>query len=282
MRRFPLSLTIVLILGMFFLSMIVNDEKALPLQVPIDPCAEKQRAFIGGEVITYELFYNWNFVWVSAGLVTFTVEETPDHFHVMVRGKTHDSYEWFYKVKDRYDTWIDKKTLLPVLYIRETDEGGFKVYERVEFDQQRGKATSVKGQNKATATPQIVPLSGCMHDIVSIIYTARSLDYSTMKSGEKIPIQVYLDREIYPLKMAFKGKDSRVKVKAQGIFKTIKLSPEVVSGTVFDANTQLNIWATDDGNKMPVLIESPISVGSIKAVLKSYKGLQYPMTSKNN
>ena len=42
----------------------------------------------------------------------------------------------------------------------------------------------------------------------------------------------------------------------------------------------MNIWVTNDGNKLPVLIESPLSVGSAKAVLKSYKGLRHHLPRK--
>ena len=42
----------------------------------------------------------------------------------------------------------------------------------------------------------------------------------------------------------------------------------------------MNVWVTDDENKIPLLIESPVSVGSVKAVLKEYNGLRYDMTAK--
>ena len=41
------------------------------------------------------------------------------------------------------------------------------------------------------------------------------------------------------------------------------------------------VYVSDDKNRIPLLIESPVSVGSVKAVLKNYKGLKYNMTAKN-
>ena len=63
-------------------------------------------------------------------------------------------------------------------------------------------------------------------------------------------------------------------------FKTIKFTPEVIAGQVFDEDTEMNVWVTDDQNRIPLLIESPVAVGSVKAVLKNYKGLRYDMTAK--
>jgi hypothetical protein len=42
----------------------------------------------------------------------------------------------------------------------------------------------------------------------------------------------------------------------------------------------MTVWVGDDENRIPVMIESPVSVGSVKVVLKSYKGLKYDFTAK--
>ena len=42
----------------------------------------------------------------------------------------------------------------------------------------------------------------------------------------------------------------------------------------------MKIWVSDDANKLPLLIESPLKIGSAKAVLKSYKGLRHKLSSK--
>ncbi|MDR2886110.1 MAG: DUF3108 domain-containing protein, partial [Rikenellaceae bacterium] len=40
------------------------------------------------------------------------------------------------------------------------------------------------------------------------------------------------------------------------------------------------IWISDDQNKIPLYIESPIRVGSIRARMKKFDGLKYPLDSK--
>ena len=63
---------------------------------------------------------------------------------------------------------------------------------------------------------------------------------------------------------------------------TIKISPQVVSGHVFKEGTEMKIWASNDANKIPLMIESPVSVGSVKIVLKQWKGLKYEVTAKKD
>ena len=41
----------------------------------------------------------------------------------------------------------------------------------------------------------------------------------------------------------------------------------------------MTVWVSDDGNHIPVRIESPITVGSIKVDMMGNKNLRYPLTS---
>ena len=51
--------------------------------------------------------------------------------------------------------------------------------------------------------------------------------------------------------------------------------PYVKAGRVFKERESLTVWVTDDENKMPVLIKADLAVGSLKATLTEYKGLQH-------
>jgi methylaspartate ammonia-lyase len=44
----------------------------------------------------------------------------------------------------------------------------------------------------------------------------------------------------------------------------------------------MTVYVSNDKNRIPLLIESPVSVGSIKAVLKDYSGLRHELSSKIN
>ncbi len=89
-----------------------------------------------------------------------------------------------------------------------------------------------------------------------------------------------MDKETWPLKVRYKGREVGKKIKGQGKFRTHKFNPEVIVGNVFKEDSQMSVWVTDDQNKIPLLIESPVSVGSVKVVLKSYKGLKYDFNAK--
>lgn len=247
---------------------------------PPDPCSMDNEAFVAGEEITYKLYYNWNFVWLSAGEVTFRVNERGAEYHLSASGRTYSSYEWFFKVRDRYDSYIDKNTLLPRLSIRDIQEGGYQMYDKITFDQRNRRAVSLRGKTREVATEATYNLDGCMHDILSIVYYMRNLDFNHLSKGAKIPIKFFFDKETYPLSVTYLGAESATQVKGMGKYRTYKFSPQLIAGEVFKEGDQMTVWASQDENKIPLLIESPVSVGSVKVVLKSYKGLRYPFTAK--
>lgn len=246
----------------------------------IEPCSIANTTFAPGEEIVYKFYYNLNFIWIPAGEVTFNVNDKGTQYHISAKGQTYSSYEWFFKVRDQYDTYLDKSTLLPLVSIREIQEGGYTLYDKTTFEQKQGKAITTRGRNRDKVETKEYSIDNCMHDMLSIVYYYRNVNFDNLTPGQKFPIKVFLDTETYPLKVHYKGKEADKKIKGLGRFKTIQFSPQVVAGEVFKEGTEMNIWVTDDKNRIPVLIESPVSVGSVKAVLKSYKGLKYDMTAK--
>jgi len=246
-----------------------------------DVCSIYNSAFQHGEELVYKVYYNLNFVWVPAGQVTFRVNEVDEQFHYSVKGRTFSSYEWFYKVRDYYDTYVDKNSLLPTLSIRDVREGGYSLYDKVNFDQSRNTAFSTRGRSKDNIKEsKEYNVDPCMHDILSLVYFIRNLDFGQLKTGQKVPVKIFIDKEVWPLNMTYRGKVAGKNIKGLGKFNTIEFSPQVIEGEYFKKGTEMKIWATDDMNRIPLLIESPVAVGSVKAVLQSWKGLRSEMTSR--
>ncbi|MEM9982035.1 MAG: DUF3108 domain-containing protein [Bacteroidota bacterium] len=245
-----------------------------------DACVIKNSTFQAGEEMVYKLYYNWNFVWIPAGEVTFSVQETAQEYQLSAVGRTYSSYNKIFKVEDRYDSFVQKSSLLPSTSIRHIQEGGYRLYDKTTLHQQDGRAISKRGKTPEDLKIKEHQIEQCMHDVLSVIYYARNLDFDTFQEGDEFPVKIFLDEKTYPLQVKYKGKQSKKSIKGQGKYQTILFSPQLITGDTFKKGDEMNIWVTDDQNRMPVLIESPLSVGSVKVVLKSYKGLKYNVTAK--
>lgn len=246
----------------------------------VDACQIDNLTFQVGEDLVYTVYYNWNFVWLTAGEVRFQVEDAGDEYHLVMTDRSYKSYEWLYKVRDRYDTYIDKSTLLPRLSTKTIKQGDYRLYDKTVLDQKERKVTTWRGKTEDHTKEKIFEVENCLHDMISIIYHARNINFDDAQKGQAFPLEIFMDNTIYPLKMRYLGKEQEKKVKGVGKFNTILFSPEVIEGKIFKEDDQMKVWATDDRNKLPVLIESPVSVGAIKVVLKSYKGLRYDLEAK--
>jgi len=240
-----------------------------------------ENTFQNGELLTYKIYYNLNFIWVPAGEVTFKVFDEGAQYHYQAFGETYDSYEWFFSVKDTYNSWVDKNTLLPNYSERDVNEGKYHIFEKIAFNQSTKIMTVWRADKRgAPETKTEHSVQDNVHDVLSIMYQLRNIDFGSQEPGYAIPFKVFMDKEEHPLKLRYTGKDGRKKVYSMGRYKTLKFQPEVIAGNVFKDDSRMSVWVSDDKNRIPVLIESPVSVGSVKMVLKKYWGLKYEFEGK--
>ena len=246
-------------------------------------CIPSYKNFQAGEKIKYVLTYNWFLVWTDVGEVTFEVNDAMRNnqqaYHLIGKGKTYSFYDWFYQVRDIYETWVDPETLKPYYYKRDVNEGGYKIDITYDYNWIDSVAYAQSKKTRKPFKKDTIPLTNCTHDIMSIIYYARSIDFSKYEVGEKIPLTLLLDSKIEPVYIRYLGKEER-RVRGMGKFDCIKFSGYLVPGDVFKGGEDLEVWITDDKNRLPVWIESPIKVGKIKARMVDYEGLKYEMSAK--
>lgn len=238
--------------------------------------------FQHGEHLTYKIYYHLGGAWIGAGEVNFHIEEIGNQYKMMATGKTYSSYEWFFKVDDYFESWVDKSTFYPTIAYRKVSEGKFKVFDKTTFNQKEKQAYFERGRTSSEIDERgTLKMSNVMHDVLSVLYYTRTMDFDNMNIGQTFPVNIMLDKQEYPLSVKFSGREQR-SIKNNGTHKTLKLIPQVVAGNVFKDGSKMKIWASDDQNKIPLYIESPVSVGSVRVVLQSCNGLRYPMTSKIN
>jgi hypothetical protein len=236
-------------------------------------CGTRNTAFLANENISYSVFYSVLGLYVNAGTATFTttLEQLNDKpvYHAVGEGHTNSNYDWIFKVRDRYETYFDTMHLQPVKFIRNVDEGGYKKHQDVTFDSQNNIATSNDGTYK-------VP--NCVQDVLSAVYSARNIDFNKYKTDDKIPFTMFLDNQLYNLYIRYLGKEV-VKTR-YGKYNAIKFKPLLVKGTLFEGGEKMTVWVSDDPNHIPLRIESPIVIGSVKVDMMQYHNLRYPLSSK--
>jgi len=229
-------------------------------------------AFQDGEKITFTVFYSVVGLYVNAGTAVFRTNlekyNNTDAYHVVAEGVTNRKYDWIFKVRDRYESYFDTEKLRSLRFVRTINEGDFKHHEDIVFN---------RTNNTAFTNKKTYNLSHNVLDVINAVYYARNIDYNSYKPGDKIPIDIFLDGEVYNTYIRYVGKEV-VKTK-YGKFNAIKLKPMLIKGSLFDGGEKMTLWVTDDANHIPVRAESPISVGSVKVDMMGYEKIKHPLVS---
>jgi hypothetical protein len=237
-----------------------------------DFCGIRNTTFNAGENITYNVFYAVAGIYVNAGTANFTVSLDKVNnvicYHVVGEGRSNSSYDWIFKVRDKYETYFDTTNLQPMKFIRNVDEGGYKKNENISFNQ---------ATNTAITTAGVFKVPNCVQDVLSSVYYARNINFNKYKVDDKIPFDMFLDNEVFHLYIRYLGKET-IKTK-YGKFRAIKFKPLLVKGTIFQGGEKMTVWVSDDANHIPIRVESPIIVGSIKIDMMQYRNLRHPLTS---
>lgn len=237
--------------------------------------AQQESAFADGEWFKFRMSYS---NWLKAGEATLTVKETKlknkEVYHVVGKGKTTGMIKWFFKVKDRYESFFDKKTILPYKFIRDINEGGHTKDIEIEFDQRNHKAhVNDKKHNKQT----VIDTKPNIQDMVSTYYYLRNkIDINTLKIGDEIKTYMFFDEENYGFKLKYLGEE--IITTKFGRVKTLKFRPYVMAGRVFKEEESLTLWVSKDKNKVPLRIKADLVVGSLRSDLEAFKGLKHPFT----
>ena len=235
----------------------------------------ENNAFHSGEKLTFRFYYDsWMTGKVTAGIGVIEVKDQKKTFNdrkvflIESDGKSKGMFNWFYKVHDRFKSYVDKEFMAPYYFVRRTREGGYKKDDEYTFDQVNHTVTT------RSVTMAIPPYT---QDFLSAIYYARTLNGDTLKTGDIIPISFFLDDSVYVSSIVFEGRDT-IEVDL-GSFRCLRFRPGLVSGEVFSDKYPMTLWISDDKNHLPILAKSKVIVGNLKAELIEYEGLKNPVNS---
>lgn len=231
--------------------------------------SRKNTAFKAGEILTYRLHYGI----IDAGVAILEVKPQLKEaagrklYHVVGNGYTKGSFDWFYKVRDRYETFIDSSALVPWMFVRRVDEGGFKFSQDYIFNRYTNKVDV--GNN------EVFSIKDDTQDMISAFYAARNIDFTNAKVGDVFTVESFVDKEDWPMKVKYVGKET---IKSDiGKIRCLKFRPIVQKGRVFKKEEDLAIWISDDPNHIPIRAEAKILFGAVKADLTSVQNNLSPM-----
>ena len=234
------------------------------------PSKVSVNAFDKGEHLRYKVKYDL-YINIPVAEMDFYIEDGLKEFagqeclHLKAVGKTYRFYDNFFKVRDYFDAYVDPATFEPRLFTRSIKEGGYSKEDYTLFYPEQNYVKTKKG--KKFEVPENT------WDILSVWYLARTFNFDEMQVGDSVQMHTFIEDEIYPIGLQYLGKE-RVKTDA-GTIECYLIKPKLVVGDLFKDEGEMTLWVSADENKIPVVIESGISVGRVRAELSGYDNLKH-------
>ncbi len=220
-----------------------------------------------GEKLSYKMQYGF-FTAAEANIRVEASDKKLDGpaYHLIAEGKTAGTFDVFYKVRNKYESYIDQNTLLPYFYSEDRHEGKWKHTDKATFNQADKKVTANKGE---------FAYKGDSFDFVSAYYFARTIDVTKLKTGQTFDLQYFLEDGFHKMNITYVGTET---IKCDmGTFNCLKFNPTIIPGRIFRKDSKLYLWITNDGNRIPVKAHVEVILGSITMELQSASGLKYPL-----
>lgn len=253
--------------------------------IPVKSLKEKDLAYKAGEVLRFTLHYRWGAINSDVGTATVRLDSVMLNgertFICDAYGRTKPFFDWFFKVRERFVSWFTMDGLQPQRFMRNSYEGNYRatndyvyVWDVPEPYIDADAMSSSSGQRYAK-----LPLDRCTYDLPALFYLARNMDFDRVEPGKKHPMTFAIDDEVFNVYFILKGREI-INVKGIGKVRAVRFAARLLEGEVFGSDTDMDIWVSDDDNRMPLLFEAPLRVGVARGRLSGYDGLKHPFTSK--
>ena len=241
-------------------------------------CTAENTAFSAGEELSYDLFFNWKFIWLNAGTATMKISPTQykgtPAYRTYLITRTSDRLDRFFMMRDTIQC-IVTQDMTPRYYKKGANEGGRYYVDEVWYSYAGGKTHLRQRYRKSdgVVTEKTYDSQGCIYDMMGMLLRARSFNVDNLRKGEKLHFPMADGHKVENITLIFRGRKD-FKMKTTGItYPCLVFSfVEYPEGKEKEVIT---FYISDDKNHIPVRLDLFLRFGVAKAYLNKSKGLRH-------
>lgn len=243
-------------------------------------CKLANTAFANGENISYDLYLYIGFFNARAGKGSLTVTEAnyrgQNAYKTVMMLNTSGLAGNIYTVNDTLTSFVDMN-LRPLLFTKEAFEGKDYSVERQSYtyDGDQVKIRAYRVRNGEELFDEVVTSDQCTYDYLSVMPYIRNLDYTGMKSGDRHHIRFISGKKHVNMYVNYEGISS-IKANNGKKYEVINLSLTILDDAFTNQKDALKASLTNDKNRIPVIIDTTLKMGTIRAVLRNVSGTRHP------
>ena len=248
-------------------------------------CGIENTAFKSGESLSYDLYFNWKFIWMKVGSAQMDTKMTKFEgkeawkSYLITRGNS--KLDKYFMMRDTLLSYCNPD--LSPLYFRKGAREGSRYYvDEIWYSYPNSLCQLKKHRIDADGEQhwKTSTYKTCIYDMMSIFLRARNFDATKMKKGEVIPMPISDARSLTNSWLEYRGKENFKMNNSKEKFRCLVFSfYEREDGK---SHELIRFYITDDTNHIPVRLDLFLSFGSAKAYLNNYQGVRSAMTAKIN
>lgn len=240
--------------------------------------------FSSGEQLKFTIRYKYGILMVKAGSAEYKIKEQAFKGSPMIRAslsfRTNSTFDKIYKIRDTLYSY-SKPSLEPVFHQKHLNEGKTQYTEEIHYKHFSPTFTSVQSKRYSdddVKFDKILTSDGVGYDMLNIFMFARTLDYKKLQTGDSFPLTSFVGRDAVPMKARYMGQT--IIDKGNIKYKTHLFEIDITDTAFSEQKTAMEMWISDDENRVPVKLRAKLKIGAAEAELSSTKGLKYPFSSK--
>ncbi len=236
-------------------------------------CPIINTAIQSGEVISYNMYYNWQFIWVKAGTASLStvrsVYQGGDVYRSSLITRGNGKTEVFFVLRDTLTAYCTTD-MVPLYYRKGAREGKYYTVDEAYYSYPDGncRVDLHRQKNDGTHLREKVSLDNCVYDMLNLFLRARSFDLKSREEGKEKTIDIIDGTKINSAKLICKGKETG---KADDGKKYPCLRMSYVEVNKNKEKEIACFFVTDDARHIPVRIDLNLRFGSAKAFLTNMK-----------
>ena len=244
-------------------------------------CTFRNTAFKSGEFLSYNLYYNWKFVWVKAGTASmYTVESTykgRPAYRASLTTRGNNKVDNMFVLRDTLLCYASKE-MEPLYFRKGAREGKRYTVDEVFYSYPNGKPHLKlhRQQNDGSHLWKNINPQSCVFDMMNIFLRARSFSSVNWKKGHTVDFPMADGKNTNPARLRFNG-TTKIKADNGNKYRCVELSYMERDDNKW--KEIVRFYVTDDQNHIPIRLDMFLKFGSAKAFLTNMKGIRNQITS---
>ncbi|OCW94755.1 hypothetical protein A9168_05690 [Macellibacteroides sp. HH-ZS] len=264
---------------------------ALPFAGAKGQCVMENNAFLPGERLQMDVYFKWGLIMPKAGNVELLIDNAVNGtrngngqngaaYRYRLLFKTTSMFDHIFKMRDTIDCHYSKDMQL-LRSEKRVSEGGKYLVDDLKFTYNEGltRVRSLRYNLEKTKIDTVLVSEDCMTDMLGATLFLRTHDISAMRVGDVIPFRIAVGRDRVNVRFRYAGQ-SIVEHGDNVKFKTKRFYMDIFDEAFTETKEAIEVWVSDDGNKIPIKIKAKLKIGSAEVKFRSISGNRHPLTSR--